>query len=221
MEPVVNHIVVDIGEHEACADGGHNVLGQIQLDGVHNDVDYDIARHNREHQVVFVVGETMVHSVEEEVEGHRLGVVGQPVVFGVKEVSVEDVFENCPISISNKEVYEGLKEVGGPLSEHHNIDERSDPNDRHEPVRGACKHFKHWVVVDLDVSNGVDQMLGLVNECDVVFPLKSSLYELGIECFGEVKLKLRSQLLAFNSNRLFDLVSILADNDSDLVEVLE
>ncbi len=84
MEPVVNHVVVDVSEHETSADGSHDVSGQIKFKGVHHNVQSNVARHNWEDQVILVVGETVMDTMKQEMEGHGLGVVRKPVVFGVE-----------------------------------------------------------------------------------------------------------------------------------------
>lgn len=64
MEPVVNHVVVDVGEHETSADGAHDVLGQVELEWVHHNVEGDVTWDNGEDQVVLIVGERVMDSVQ-------------------------------------------------------------------------------------------------------------------------------------------------------------
>ncbi len=44
-------------------------------------------------------------SVKQEVEGHCLGVVGKPVILRVEEVSVENIFKNGPVTVTQDKVY--------------------------------------------------------------------------------------------------------------------
>ncbi len=88
---------------------------------------------------------------------------------------MEDILKDCPVSVTEEEIHACLKETFSPVTEGHTVDEGSNPDDWDHPVRGACEHLKDWVVVDFDVSDGVDQMLGLVDESDIIVPLESSL----------------------------------------------
>lgn len=88
---------------------------------------------------------------------------------------MEDILKDCPVSVTEEEINTCLEEVLSPVAEGHTVDEGSNPDNWNHPVGGACEHLEDWVVVDLDVSDGVDQMLGLVDEGNVIIPLESSL----------------------------------------------
>lgn len=217
----MNLVVGNVPQHQACQERIGNIVGHEHGCRNHEScVENQIAKSHREHQSESVLGEGVMDAVDEEVDDEYFRVIREPVVFGMEEESMEQIFGKGPGEESDEHNYRTSLLLPGVVE-----DKEGDPGQEahgNHPPRGFGEGLHEFVLKEPHISDGIYKVLWFVDELNVLIPLQIGIHQLLEHWFRVVDVQLREQFVAIHSLRLDGLFfRICTDQQSHLLEVPE